>query len=205
MTYCYSSEPWGQADQVYRYLREHGIDVPPGAPRELVRLVRKAIETRIKSAPAIMGWLQATVDKSEPVRWVSPSGLPVSNSYPKPLVKVVRHYLHDKSKRCKQSVGWKREQRRDKAESSIAPNYVHSLDAALLALVACACERGGLPLATVHDSFNTLPCYADRLREILLEELRNMYAGYEGLMPPGGYATSGDLDLDEVRGEYAFS
>jgi DNA-dependent RNA polymerase len=153
MTYCYSSEPWGQADQVYRYLREHGIDVPPGAPRELVRLVRKAIETRIKSAPAIMGWLQATVDKSEPVRWVSPSGLPVSNSYPKPLVKVVRHYLHDKSKRCKQSVGWKREQRRDKAESSIAPNYVHSLDAALLALVACACERGGLPLATVHDSF----------------------------------------------------
>jgi DNA-directed RNA polymerase len=69
-----------------------------------------------------------------------------------------------------------------------------------LALVARACEREEIPLATIHDSFNTLPCYADRLREILLEELRNMYAGYQPLVSP-----LGDLDLNEVTGEYAFS
>jgi hypothetical protein len=202
MTYCYSSVPWGQANQVYDELRDRGIDIPSGAPHNLVKLVRQAIETRIKSAPAIMGWLQAMVGAIEPVRWVSPSGLPVSNSYPKPLVKAVRHYLHDKSGRCVLGVGWKREQRRDKAESSIAPNYIHSLDAALLALVACACEREGIPLVTVHDSYNTLPCHVDRLREILLEELRNMYAGHE--WPAPGHLL-GDLDLNEVRGEYAFS
>jgi DNA-dependent RNA polymerase len=201
MTFSYSSVPWGQADELYAELRARGeTDIPSGAPHNLVKLVREAIERHIKAAPAIMKQLQAMVDKTEPVRWKSPSGLPVSNSYPKPRTRVVRHYLHDKSTRCVLGVEWKREQRLDKARSSIAPNYIHSLDSALLALVACACEREGLPLATVHDSFNTLPCYADRLREILLEELRNMYAGYEPLIPP-----SGDLDLNEVTGEYAFS
>ena len=98
------------------------------------------------------------------------------------------------------SVGWEPKQRVGQAKSSISPNYIHSLDSALLALVACACERGGIPLITVHDSFNTLPPYADRLREILLEQLSNMYANYRPLVKP-----SGDLDLDEVRGPYAFS
>jgi Autographiviridae RNA polymerase len=201
MTYCYSSVPWGQADQVYNELRDRGIqDIPPGAPQNLVRLVREAIERRIKSAPALMAALQVLVSKNEPVRWVSPSGLPVSNSYNVPQTKAVRHYLLDKSHRSVAGAGWKREQRLDKARASIAPNYIHSLDAALMALVACACDREGIPLVTVHDSYATLPWCADRLREILLEELRNMYASYKSLAPP-----SGDLDLDAVTGEYAFS
>jgi hypothetical protein len=199
MTYCYSSVEWGQVTQVYDELRERGIDIPPGAPREVVQLVRKSIETRIKSAPAVMKQLQVLVGKNKPVCWVSPSGLPVSNSYPKPKTERVHHYLHDKSVRCRLSIGWKPEQRVGKAESSIAPNYIHSLDAALLALVACACEREGIPLITVHDSYNTLPCYADRLRETLLEELRNMYAGHVGLVPP-----SGELDLNEVQAHTPF-
>jgi DNA-dependent RNA polymerase len=200
MTYCYSSVPWGQANQVCDTLRDQGIDIPAGAPKNLVELVRRAIERHIRSAPTIMKQLQALVGKSNPVCWVSPSGLPVSNSYPKPRIKRVRHYLHDKSVRCVQSVEWKPEQGFGKARSSIAPNYIHSLDSAHLALVACACERQGIPLVTVHDSYSTLPRYADRLREILLEELRNMYAGYVPLVRP-----SGDLDLNEVTGEYAFS
>jgi DNA-dependent RNA polymerase len=200
MTYCYSSVPWGQANQVYDELRDRGIDIPSGAPHNLVKLVRQAIEKHIKAAPGIMKQLQAMVGEREPVRWASPSGWPVSNSYPKSRTKTVRHYLHDKSHRCVIGAEWKREQRLKKAESSIAPNYIHSLDSAHLALVACACEREGIPLVTVHDSYGTLPRYADRLREILLEELRNMYAGYNALVKP-----SGDLDLDEVTGQYAFS
>jgi len=200
MTFCYSSTPWGQASQIYKKLREDRINIPRGAPQEIVTLARETIEEQIKSAPAIMAQLQALVTKDEPVRWVSPSGLPICNSYPKPRVRAVQHYLHDRSVRCVLSVDWKREQRLDKARSSIAPNYIHSLDSALMALVACQCEREGIPLITIHDSFNTLPPYADRLREILMEELRKMYAGYEGLVRP-----TGNLDLNEVRGTYAFS
>ena len=112
----------------------------------------------------------------------------------------MRLYLLGRSKRSVISVGWKPEQRYDKARSSIAPNYIHSLDAAHLVLVANACARRGIPLVTVHDSYATLPPYADRLREILLEELRAMYATYEPLVQP-----TGDLDLNEVTGDYAFS
>jgi Autographiviridae RNA polymerase len=109
MTYCYSSVPWGQADQVYKKLRKDGEDIPSGAPHNLVKLVRQAIEKHIKIAPAIMKELRALVGKSEPVRWVSPSGLPVANSYPKSRIKTVRHYLHDKSHRCVIGAEWKRD------------------------------------------------------------------------------------------------
>src|SRR5262245_30950618 len=147
-----------------------------------------------------MRQLQAMVTEDAPVCWISPSGLPVANSYREPQLKTVQHYLHDESKRCILSVDWEPKQRVDECRSAIAPNYIHSLDAAFLAFVALACEREGIPLLTVHDSFNTLPCYADRLREILLEELRNMYTRYQALVPP-----TGNLDLNEVRGDYAFS
>jgi DNA-directed RNA polymerase len=204
MTYCYSSVPWGQANKVYELLRKHDpqINIPAGAPANLVDLARLAIEWFVPIAPKVMEQLRAFVDKTEPVSWVSPSGLPVSNNYPKPQIKRVRHYLHNDSRRCVISAEWKKEQRFDKAKSSIAPNYVHSLDAAHLALVACACEREEIPLVTVHDSYVTLPCHADRLRGILLEELRGMYVGYKRTLVVPPY---NDLDLNEVIGEYAFS
>jgi len=56
-----------------------------------------------------------------------------------------------------------------------APNLVHSLDAAHLALVALASEAGRIPLVTVHDSFGTLGCYTDALLDIWLRELVEMY------------------------------
>ena len=144
--------------------------------------------------------LQALVSEDAPVCWVSPSGLPVANSYQKPRTSRVRLYLLGHSPRSKISVGWQPEQRFSKAESAIAPNYIHSLDAAHLVRVANACARHRIPVVTIHDSYSTLPPYADRLREILLEELRDMYATYKSLVRP-----TGDLDFNEVTGDYAFS
>lgn len=209
MTYCYSSVPHGQADQIYAELHRRKIVIPDDAPKNLVSrlvsLTRHAIEIFVPLAEEIRRQLRARVDKKTPVRWVSPSGLPVANSYPKPRTESVRHYLHDKSVRCVVAAEWKKEQRVGKAKAAIAPNYVHSFDASHLALVACACEREGIPLVTVHDSFGTLPCYADRLRAILLEELRNMYADYRPSPRPLVVPPVGDLDLNDVTGEYAFS
>jgi DNA-dependent RNA polymerase len=200
MTYGYSAKEWGQKSGVYNALRRRGENIPDGAVAFLVKLVRKAIETHIPAAKKVMDNLQALVSEDAPVCWVSPSGLPVANSYQKPRTSRVRLYLLGHSPRSKISIGWQPEQRFSKAESAIAPNYIHSLDAAHLVRVANACARHRIPVVTIHDSYSTLPPYADRLREILLEELRDMYATYKSLVRP-----TGDLDFNEVTGDYAFS
>jgi hypothetical protein len=203
MTYGYSAEEWGQTSQIYQELRKRGEDIPKGAPQALMKVVRKAIETHIPAALASMNKLQALVNEHTPVWWVSPSGLPVSNSYQPSDTQTIRLY-RDGKHRCRISVGWKSGQRVNKCESAIAPNFVHSMDAAHLALVANECAHEGIPLVTVHDSFNTLPCHAPRLRTILMEQLRSMYANYKFHGALAALPT-GDLDLDEVTGAYAFS
>jgi DNA-directed RNA polymerase len=200
MTYGYSAKEWGQKSGVYQELRRRREDIPDGAVAALVKLVRQAIETHIPAAPAVMTALQAPVTADAPVSWVSPSGLPVANSYQRSKTKRVEHYQLGRKKRSVIGVEWQPGQRVDKCKSAIAPNYVHSMDSAHLALVANECAREGIPLVTIHDSFNTLPCHVTRLRQILMEQLRSMYANYEALVPP-----TGDLDLDEVTGPYAFS
>jgi hypothetical protein len=72
----------------------------------------------------------------------------------------------------------------------------------------------------VHDSFATLPCHADELREILLRELRTMYENIDPLqdiydrtrvaLGPTNRTwpilpSRGSLDLSQVNGPYAFS
>jgi DNA-directed RNA polymerase, mitochondrial len=101
-----------------------------------------------------------------------------------------------------------------------AANLVHSLDASHLALVALACECADVPVACVHDSFATLPCHVDELREILLRELRTMYENINPLQDVYDRArvalgpanrtwpilpSRGSLDLSQVTGPYAFS
>jgi DNA-directed RNA polymerase len=50
---------------------------------------------------------------------------------------------------------------KDKAAAGIAPNFVHSHDAAhLLLTVAACCKEGITDIATVHDSFGCLPSHA---------------------------------------------
>jgi DNA-directed RNA polymerase len=96
----------------------------------------------------------------------------------------------------------------DEGETRLAaaPNFIHSMDAAHLAFVALACERENIPLLTVHDSFACLPCHADRLRKILLHELRKMYRDRDWLAELGpNRPPLGDLQIEEVRGRYAFS
>jgi DNA-directed RNA polymerase, mitochondrial len=83
--------------------------------------------------------------------------------------------------------------------------------------VANACARANIPLATIHDSFATLPPYADRLNVILREELIRMYTEHDPLAEIHEYARSrvpkmppfphrGELDLRPIlNSPYAFA
>ena len=60
--------------------------------------------------------------------------------------------------------------------ASVAPNFIHSYDAAHLALTVNAAKSEGIDLVTIHDSFGTTPNNIVRLNAILREQFIAMYA-----------------------------
>lgn len=117
------------------------------------------VRETIKGGAVVMEWLQdcakAVAVTNQPIFWDLPSGF------------VVRHfYGKDKSLKCEIKLDGERVQiRRNErtAELSpkeqtqgIAPNFVHSLDAACLVDCANRCRDAGITaLAAVHDAYGT--------------------------------------------------
>jgi DNA-directed RNA polymerase len=63
-----------------------------------------------------------------------------------------------------------------KAVSSIAPNYIHSLDAAHMFLTIYKLIQVGIfQLSFIHDSFGVLAPYVDKLRTITKEEFYKIH------------------------------
>lgn len=101
-----------------------------------------------------------------------------------------------------------------------APNFVHSLDAAHLISAVCAMADAGLEfVAVIHDSFGTLACDTQVLRDSLRSEMVAQYADVnrlemlvqenEGrLLQDFGISLPemGDFDLTEIlKSDYCFA
>ena len=129
------------------------------------------------AARGAMDWLQDLArlsnEHGRPLTWWTPSGLPI-----------VQLYRKHRSKQLQLMIGEKRIQANISEETStldkqrqangVAPNYVHSLDGAALALTIChAVEYGVTSFSMVHDSYGThaadSPVLADSLREVFVE------------------------------------
>lgn len=90
--------------------------------------------------------------------------------------------------------------------NSISPNFVHSLDAAHMALVALECSKRNIALTGIHDSFGTHACDVEELRFIIKDQFVKMYNEYdviESLEKLNNVKISdtikrGSLDLNEV-------
>ena len=60
---------------------------------------------------------------------------------------------------------------------AIAPNFVHSYDAAHLQNVVLACSAKGIPLIVIHDSFNSTPNNYVAMNKIIRQEFVSLYKG----------------------------
>lgn len=69
----------------------------------------------------------------------------------------------------------------NKMASSSAPNFIHSMDASHLILVANAMlnKHGLSSMAVIHDSFGVHACDTSKLRRTLLTELVDMYTKHD--------------------------
>lgn len=149
-------------------------------------IVWSSIGQVVVSAKLAMGWLRdlagVVVGAGLPLRWTTPSGFVV-----------VQSYLATRSTRLETVLFGKRYQPRLNEEvpntldtrrqiNGVAPNFVHSLDAAALVLTVNAASRAGInKFAMIHDSYGTTAKGSTVLAETLREEFVRMYEDNEVL------------------------
>lgn len=193
----------------------------PKAAGFLSKVVWDAIGSVVIKAREAMDWLQSCsgkiLDEHGEIRWTTPNGFVVSQRYQalekagRIRVNIFGGAMFSVSKRSKKAD-------RVRHRNGIAPNFIHSLDAAHMQRVVNRCKREGInALAMIHDDFGTLAADAERFSRIIREEFVSMYEednwlekfaqGYIDLgvpleMPP----KPGTLDISQVLdSKYFFS
>eukprot|EP00932_Pfiesteria_piscicida_P005810 SRR837773.15723.p1 GENE.SRR837773.15723~~SRR837773.15723.p1 ORF type:complete len:387 (+),score=113.94 SRR837773.15723:157-1161(+) len=218
MTICYGVTTLGAKEQVRGQLQDMvGDRVEDAELRVLAgylsKLVLKSIDEVFERAMKIKKWfdsVSAILNSLEhPTSWISPIGLACVQPYRKArkvniMTKLQSVTLKDPDSprigKVKQRMGF-------------PPNFVHSLDATHMMLVADKCHKNGLTFAGVHDSFWTHAGDASRLNPLirdafvelhgqpLLEELYKdislQIAGTGFELPP--LPKQGDLKIESVR------
>lgn len=177
-------------------------------------LLWESISEVVIAAREAMDWLQACAGAilkkkrgEEPVteiRWTSPAGFPVVQVYSASEVEAVRSLLLGG---CRIKVGSYTD-RPDVPDhkNGMAPNFVHSMDAAHLTFTTLKAKAEGITtLAMIHDDYGTHARHAQRLYEIIRETFVEMYethdpiasfvARYDGLPP---VPKTGELDVRDV-------
>lgn len=145
----------------------------------LAKVVWDSIGDVVIKAREAMDWLQKCSGKilkqHQDIRWRTPTGFVVCQRY-QALEKngTIRVNIFG-------GTFFGMSKKSDKPDpvrhrNGIAPNFVHSLDAAHMQRVAIRCKREGIHnLAMIHDDFGTLAADAERFNRIIREEFVSIY------------------------------
>ena len=184
MTYAYAATQFGMKDQTLEMLKkreqedgefliddEHKFK----ASVYLAGVAYSAIGQVVVAARDAMGWLvsaaRVAAQDSLPIRWTTPVGLPVLQNYRDMQGKIVEGEIAGERVQLVYSIEGDRLNKRKQAQG-IAPNFVHSMDAAHMMSTVNAClEKGLSAFAMVHDSYGT---HAGNI-DVLATELRRAF------------------------------
>jgi Mitochondrial DNA-directed RNA polymerase len=203
MTFGYGSKRFGFRSQLIDYLRKHDdaekikehfgtmtVKTEDGETKEfsaipqacgyMSGLIWDALGGTVVAAYEGMAWMQKAARKvaalNKPVKWTVPeTGFTVSQNY----------YVLDKE-RVRTTIGGQifkpafynptKEIKQHKQTNAIAPNFVHSLDAACLMLtVNAAVARGVTSFGMIHDSYGTIPADCETLAQVTRSEFVRFY------------------------------
>jgi len=183
----------------------------------LSHLVWATIAAVVVAAPRAMDWLRQCAGELigqglDCIRWTAPSGFPVVQTYFEADTLRVNSMLMGGMQITVAQAGDTPHKRRH--QNGIAPNFVHSMDAAHLTLTVNEAARQGIgSLAMIHDDYGTHAADAATLAVIIRETFVQMYEHhqpltwfrdhYTGLPDP---PATGQLDVRRVRqSEYFFA
>lgn len=225
MTYVYSATRFGMQDMILMKLRELNQDGPYlggyddyAAANYLSHLMFEAISAEVSAASTAMGWLRdmAKIASSAGValEWTAPDGLPIHQSYRVQYGHRIKVHWQGREIKVTLAVDGSGLDTRAQA-NGVAPNFVHSLDAAHLRAVARGARAAGINhLALIHDSFGTHAARTDDLAQVLRDTFVQQYTPdvlarlreeVAALLPPAIAAElppvpqRGSLDLEVVR------
>lgn len=192
MTYCYSATRFGMQGMVLQTLREidrenEQAGLPPHlmgadnykAAMYLSHVLWDAISEVVAAASEAMEWLRAVAkiasEAEQPIWWTTPMGLPVLQAYRASSSKQID--VHWGGRRIQPVLRQDSDNIDKRAQANgIAPNFVHSLDAAHLQRVVNACFDAGIRhLALIHDSFGTHAANAGLLSQVLRSTFVEQY------------------------------
>ena len=227
MTYAYSSTVVGTRDMIIKVLSKRSAEECPvgdayGLAMALAPVVRRCIEETVIAAAGAMKWLQEVsnmmTDANLAIQWTAPSGFFVRQM--KSVPAITRPSIWYSGHRMQLQLSSPTDKLSKLGQkNAIAPNWIHSMDAAHLVAVVNACYQEGMEsFAMIHDSFGVHAADVSLLNEIIrdtfidqysvnrLAEFRDQLAAQvEGLTFPALPAT-GSLDLEGVRAsEYFFA
>ncbi len=180
-------------------LEDGTVDGGFKAANYLAGKVYRAVTATVSKAEEGMSFFKdlASVMAHEglPLVWTNPVGLPVMHKYPVWDVKRVDLFMSSKPThvvnasaegdslvRLQLNIRTKPTSKIDKskARSAVAPNVIHSMDAAhLLLTVLAAKEEGYSCFSLIHDSFGTHAGKTDRFFSIIREAFVGMYEAYD--------------------------
>ena len=189
MTLAYGSKEYGFKEQlmedIIRPAKQSGKEFPfqgdgYQAAQYMAKAIWNAVNKVLVKAGEAMKWLQGAASLATgeqlPVRWTTPVGFPVMQAYPDlekrkvktaingRLVYLTMYQEKDNLDRRKQSQG-------------IAPNFVHSCDAAHMMLTVVRAKQAGIEnFAMIHDSFGTTAGDVENLYHVVREAFVEMYS-----------------------------
>jgi DNA-directed RNA polymerase len=136
-----------------------------------------AIDTTIIKGKEIMAWMQNVAKQlcleNKPVTWVTPTGFVCTQKYTKPNRREFYTLVGRTSVVVPNPNG---ELRASKQVNSIAPNIVHSFDAAHLMMSVNLARANGLHVGTVHDSYATHACDVPTMQRVLKSTFIDIYS-----------------------------
>jgi DNA-directed RNA polymerase len=182
MTYCYSATLISNIDYVVEALLDEGAEPIRDAAGKCIlslnklavpvaKALRAGVERTVPAAAAIMRHLQRLVAVTDgPLRWITPAGMPVLNWTPEEVLKALKL----RALGVNEVLLRHRTSRYDNrpARSSVAPNFVHSMDSAHLCRVLL---KAPFEIWPIHDSFACLPNNVEAMHSILRDEFVAMY------------------------------
>lgn len=188
MTLAYGSKQYGFKEQLIEDILEPAIQDGKGSmftatknalATYLAKLIWQGVSDVVVKAVEAMKWLQSIAGivgkNGVPVTWTTPIGLPVQQTYLELEMEVFRMRFLDSEKRWYIAKATGNIDARRQTQG-IAPNFIHSMDAAHLQWTINACVKQGVRhFAMIHDSYATSPAQADTLFHTVRETFVAMY------------------------------
>jgi DNA-directed RNA polymerase len=188
MTLAYGSKEYGFKEQlmedIIRPAKNSGKAFPfDGDGYQAAQYMAKAIWVAVNKvlvkAGEAMRWLQTAASLAAkeglPVRWTTPVGFPVMQAYADIETRRVKTAINGKLVYFRVNQETDKLDRR-KQSSGIAPNYVHSCDAAHLMLAVVRAKQSGIrSFACVHDSFGCPAGEVETFFRVIREAFVEMY------------------------------